>query len=335
MACFLDRREMSRGIAEPPNPSRASMTQACRLNLLPRKPARSEIIREDEWFDGVLLRISGGEGPASIQVDWRDAVILQIELGGKRIRAPGFATAVLRPRSESDPKQISVRGQASLHDLRQQRVLTAPAGAMQIGFDARFLRQVAEDLNVFDVDPLDELSPIYGKAFADPALHDIAMSMEATQGRPDRWARMIRTQLSRAAAAYLLGTYTLLRTAPEAVRGGLAPWQLRRAQAHIRADLDHTLHLQKLAEACGLSVSHFARAFRQSTGASPHSWLTRERMERAKSLMRRPDLTLADIALMCGYTDQSHFTRVFVKEQGTSPGRWRRQLEPGITPAST
>ena len=83
---------------------------------------------------------------------------------------------------------------------------------------------------------------------------------------------------------------------------------------------------RRLAEECGLSPRHFARAFRQSTGVPPHRWLMRHRVQRAKELLRRQALSLADIALRCGFADQSHFTRVFSREVGFSPGQWRRDL---------
>jgi AraC family transcriptional regulator len=71
-------------------------------------------------------------------------------------------------------------------------------------------------------------------------------------------------------------------------------------------------------------VTHFARAFRQSIGASPHQWLLARRIDKAMSLLAGSDLTLAQIALACGFSDQSHLTRVFKVAVGTSPGRWRR-----------
>jgi AraC-like DNA-binding protein len=78
--------------------------------------------------------------------------------------------------------------------------------------------------------------------------------------------------------------------------------------------------------ACGLSVGHFARAFRQSTGLAPHAWLLRTRVERAKIMLRRPGASLALIAQACGFADQSHFTRVFSRQVGVSPAAWRRSI---------
>lgn len=108
--------------------------------------------------------------------------------------------------------------------------------------------------------------------------------------------------------------------------GGLAPWQLRRAQDMFHRELSGTVCLSAVAQACGLSVSHFSRAFRRSVGTPPHTWLVRHRVENAKDLMRRAETPLADIALSCGFADQSHFTRVFSREVGKSPGQWRRCL---------
>jgi transcriptional regulator GlxA family with amidase domain len=82
--------------------------------------------------------------------------------------------------------------------------------------------------------------------------------------------------------------------------------------------------LSRLAEECGLSTRHFARAFRQSTGIPPHRWLLRYRVQRAKDMLRTQALPLADVALRCGFADQSHFTRVFSRQTGMSPGEWRR-----------
>jgi AraC-like DNA-binding protein len=114
-----------------------------------------------------------------------------------------------------------------------------------------------------------------------------------------------------------------LREAAAAARGGLAPWQLQSAKAMLESDL-HDLPLARIAAECGLSVRHFSRAFRQSTGMPPHRWLLRQRVERAKALLADRSLSLADVALACGFGDQSHFTRVFAAVAGHSPGVWRR-----------
>src|SRR5262249_11496836 len=107
-------------------------------------------------------------------------------------------------------------------------------------------------------------------------------------------------------------------------RGGLAPWQERRVKELMSANLNHELPLSRLASECGLSVPHFARAFRQSTGISPHRWLLKHRVDCARRLLSNRALSLSDVSLSCGFADQSHFTRVFRAMVGVSPGGWRR-----------
>ena len=107
-------------------------------------------------------------------------------------------------------------------------------------------------------------------------------------------------------------------------RGGLAPWQERRVKERMSASLNEEIPLSHLANECGLSVRHFVRAFRVSTGSSPHRWLLRHRVDRAIELLRTRALSLADVAAFCGFADQSHFTRVFTAIVGISPGAWRR-----------
>jgi AraC family transcriptional regulator len=112
---------------------------------------------------------------------------------------------------------------------------------------------------------------------------------------------------------------------PPLRRGGLAPWQERRAKELLEAHLDGQVALAELAAACEHSVRHFARCFRQSTGQSPHRWLIGRRLDKAQSLLEHSAPSLHDVASACGFASQSHFTRVFTRAMGVSPGVWRRR----------
>jgi AraC-like DNA-binding protein len=89
-------------------------------------------------------------------------------------------------------------------------------------------------------------------------------------------------------------------------------------------DLDGDTSVMVLARACGQSTKHFSRAFCQSIGLPPHQWLLQRRVDKAKQLLRDSRSPLADVAVDCGFADQSHFTRVFTRAVGISPGQWRR-----------
>ena len=109
-----------------------------------------------------------------------------------------------------------------------------------------------------------------------------------------------------------------------ALRGGLAPWQVKRAAAYIKVNINSNLRVADLADVVHLSVSHFSRAFKQSFGENPHAYITTQRMRRAQIIMLSSREPLARIALDCGMSDQAHFTRVFRKTVGVNPGIWRR-----------
>lgn len=128
-----------------------------------------------------------------------------------------------------------------------------------------------------------------------------------------------------------------LREEAARAHGGLAPWQLRRAEISMSENLGGQVPLNQLAGRCGLSVRHFARAFRHSTGMPPHRWLLNRRVERAKELLPDSKLSLAAIALACGFGSQSHFTRAFSAAICVSPGLWRRlqSVSSPITGVST
>jgi len=113
------------------------------------------------------------------------------------------------------------------------------------------------------------------------------------------------------------------------VRGGLAPWRLKRVKDYIEANLGSTIRAADLARIAQQSVSYFSRSFRRSVGYTPHAYVMRQRMRRAQDLMLRTEHPLSCIALECGMGDQAHFSRVFRKLVGTTPWAWRRQFSSG------
>lgn len=107
--------------------------------------------------------------------------------------------------------------------------------------------------------------------------------------------------------------------------GGLARWQARRAVTYIDSHLESRLDVPLLAKLVSFSKSHFSRAFKQSLGLPPMAYVKMRRIERAKVLMTSTRQQLTEIALTCGFADQSHLNRSFRRALGVSPGRWRRK----------
>jgi len=89
--------------------------------------------------------------------------------------------------------------------------------------------------------------------------------------------------------------------------------------------LAEAVRLKELSAIVGLSQSQFGRAFKASTGLSPHQWQLHARITKAQELLLAGALALSEVALVTGFAEQSHFNRVFKSVTGTSPAVWRRE----------
>jgi len=136
---------------------------------------------------------------------------------------------------------------------------------------------------------------------------------------------------------HIIRTYGGVRAAVRQ-QGGLAPWQEMRAKDLIATNLFKSMSLEDIARECGLSTAYFSRAFKISAGMTPHEWLQARRIDLAQDLLRRPCMSLAEVAIACGFADQSHFTRMFKRVIGETPGVWRGIRGPEVmsmSPASS
>jgi AraC family transcriptional regulator len=131
--------------------------------------------------------------------------------------------------------------------------------------------------------------------------------------------------LATALAAHVLARYSSRRPAIRESRARMSPMQLRRSTDFIEANLGEELHLSELAANVGLSAYYFCRMFKQSTNLSPHQFVLRKRIEQSQHLLKKHNLPIIEIAAQLGFSDQSHFSRVFRSVVGTTPRRYSRQ----------
>ena len=107
---------------------------------------------------------------------------------------------------------------------------------------------------------------------------------------------------------------------------GLTPASVRRVTELVHEKIDDELSLAQMAQSAGLSTGYFSQMFHKSTGETPHHFLLRHRIERAKDMLRDPDTRVLDVAIACGFKTQQHFARVFRKMCGASPSEYRQEF---------
>jgi AraC family transcriptional regulator len=145
---------------------------------------------------------------------------------------------------------------------------------------------------------------------------------------PEQASQLLIDEVSVLLISHLIHNYSDVSPIGRS-RGGLASWQERIAKEILFARIRNPPTVDELGQACGVSARHFIRAFRQSTGRTPHQWLMHERALSAKNLLEHSDRTLAEISAACGYADQSHLCRAFQRCFGHSPSTARRQAKAG------
>jgi len=168
-----------------------------------------------------------------------------------------------------------------------------------------------------------DFGPLHDQTLRDPVVGSLIdrLWQEARAGKPHGALAADGLVLEIAAALLNLRDGT-----SQTERGGLAPWQVRRVCEYLSEHLEDDTSLAELAKLVDLSSFHFCRAFKLSTGASPHAWLTRRRIERAQELISTdPSIGLTEIALSVGYGSQSAFGTAFRRVTGTTPSAWRRE----------
>jgi AraC-like DNA-binding protein len=174
--------------------------------------------------------------------------------------------------------------------------------------------------------PIGELNYQPGVPIRDPVVAALGVCLRHPFERPDEADRLFLDHVTLALGIHLACAYGGLVARSRPKRGGLTGRQERLAKEALSAGLT----LAEIAAQSGLSTSHFARAFRETVGIAPHQWLIRRRVDAATEALKDRGLSLAEVAVQCGFADQSHFTRLFSRVAGVSPGAWRR--EHGIDP---
>jgi AraC family transcriptional regulator len=159
--------------------------------------------------------------------------------------------------------------------------------------------------------------------FSDHVITNLLDIIDFAFENPERSSQLLVDEVSILLMSHLIHNYSDISPIARR-RGGLASWQERIAKDILFDRIGDPPTADELGHACGVSARHFIRAFRQSTRHTPHQWLMQERALKAQNLLEHSDKTLAEISAICGYANQSHFCRAFLRYFGKSPAMARR-----------
>ncbi len=217
----------------------------------------------------------------------------------------------------------AMAGMTYIHDLRldPRALVREPTHALHFYFPLATLNAFADQNETPAISELIH-KPMVGRD--DPVTRWLGEAAMAALREPHVASGLLLDEILSAACAHTLGHYGNARGPVRRHASGLARWQERRAKDMMNAHMD--VSLAELAQECRVSVTHFVRGFRRSTGMPPHRWLLARRVGKAKVLLTESSHTLAQIALACGFSSQSHFSAAFKSLTQMSPGRWRRSF---------
>jgi AraC family transcriptional regulator len=197
-----------------------------------------------------------------------------------------------------------------------------PVDVVQLYLPRATLSRVAEEADT--VKPSDLLERT---AYPDPVTSRLLLSASDVLEGNETLDALFRQQLTDLLATRLLTAHTGSPTTVRPAKGGLAPKALLRAIERLRSDSDADVSLAALAAEAGLSRFHFCRAFKESTGLSPHAWLRQHRLEQAMNMLRDPGASVVSVAASLGYASQTAFAAAFRKLTGERPSDWRRRVQ--------
>ena len=217
-----------------------------------------------------------------------------------------------------------VRDNAHVVDARLPFWVRSPASMsfFAISLDAAFVKQIWE--TEFGQAADFELRTAIG--VEDPVIKRIGLLGRKELSEGGIGGRLYAEGLGTALAVHLLREYSVSPSAQVILKGGIASRPLRRVTDYINEHLQDVLSLAELARAANLSPHHFATAFKASIGISPHQYVIKRRLERARDLLRRNENTISDIAYAVGFSSQSHLTANFRRMTGLTPRKFRQSL---------
>jgi AraC family transcriptional regulator len=191
-----------------------------------------------------------------------------------------------------------------------------------LGLEPTFFNRVA--LELLDL-PTIEIVPYFHTP--DPLIQQIGLALKSELESEGMGSRVYVQSLATTLCIHLLRNYCTVHPTIPQFPQGLSRFKLQQAITYIQENLDQDLSLMEIAEVVGISMYHFSRLFKQSTGFAPHQYVMNCRIEQATRLLIQTEGSIDQIYQQVGFQNQSHFTSVFRKLMGTTPKAYRAQMK--------
>jgi AraC family transcriptional regulator len=183
------------------------------------------------------------------------------------------------------------------------------------------LRAAAEARPSSNVEVIESCAP------SDPVINSVGLALLAELESEHEGGTVYAETLANILALHLVRNYATAGNGAPRFTGGLSGHKLHLMLEFIDTNYSRDLSLTELAAVAGMSTFHFAREFKRATGTSPHQYLLKIRIERAKELLSKSEMPLVDVGFQSGFSHQSHFSRLFRKLTGTTPQSYRLMFQ--------
>lgn len=210
------------------------------------------------------------------------------------------------------------------NEVRWKGLSCSPMQTLRLQLNQELLSRTVQEIT--DIDPAC-LTLVTHIGLHDPLLTQISLALWRELELQAPSGKLYAQTAAQMIAVHLLRHYSSTEVGVQERSQGLTRRQVQGVTDFILAHLSQDISLEALAQQIGFSPYHFARLFRQTTGESPHQFILRQRVEKARHLLKTTDMPLAHIAMESGFANQSHFTRIFKRHFDLTPRAFRQHDE--------
>jgi AraC family transcriptional regulator len=206
-------------------------------------------------------------------------------------------------------------------EIRWQSLSPEPMQTLHLRLNQKVFARMSEEIGC------SQLSIIGRSAFQDGLFSQIALALFEEAKNPSPMGKLYAQSAAQMLSSHLLRHYASSKLTIKPLQHGLSRRHLKQIKDYIEAHLSENVSLEDLAHLLDFSSYHFMRLFRQATGQSPYQFILERRVERAKALLQKTELPLAQVALESGFAHQSHLSRVFKQHLGLTPKSYRQKFK--------